>query len=491
MSVLVAATLVIAPYKEAKAIIPAVVMLPITAMMVTAAIPAGIALVDDWMNSPSTPTVQATNPQDMVGQKALSVTIANPNDSSANESGQVRIPLSTASASSASIKAPTATASMATQTTYYNQATPQAGCQAMAAAYSGYNANACGVSAPGTQNYTFVSATTSTCVLHREVVSSAGDSCGSSDFNYSQQVNVGCLAGYTQSGTTCNLTNARAAVPDKKQDVQRSGTALSNYLGDDQGAIKGEFSTGISSNDTVRTSGYSSSGEPRVISVQATTDGGSTVKIQTQKTDGAGTTYLQTRTYVVDANNTVTSASQSATSDKLVSSTDGKSLSVSGSGTAYSPVAGSNGSATNQQQSGSGSCGGAGQPACAIDDSGFSGKDAKGGDAVQALNDGQSDWTKKIAGDGSGNGIKDGASDPNVDSSWFPNFSPTPSVCQNLTYQVQIDHGPAAGLGGSAELEICDKLEVVRSIMGWGFYIATAFYVFRTFFRSNGGGVVV
>ncbi len=54
-------------------------------------------------------------------------------------------------------------------------------------------------------------------------------------------------------------------------------------------------------------------------------------------------------------------------------------------------------------------------------------------------------------------------------------------------FEPAITHGPAAGLGGSYELDICDKLGTVREIISWLFGLFTVFYVWRKFANSNGG----
>ncbi|WP_157659131.1 hypothetical protein [Thauera butanivorans] len=125
-----------------------------------------------------------------------------------------------------------------------------------------------------------------------------------------------------------------------------------------------------------------------------------------------------------------------------------------------------------------GTCGGTGQPACKIDDSGFAGADAGTGldDALSAI-DARSDALGDFA-----------DSDIGVGWDWLPSLMPGVQLeCTALVFEPAITHGPAAGLGGSYELDICDKLGTVREIIGWLFGLFTVFYVWRKFANSNGG----
>lgn len=126
---------------------------------------------------------------------------------------------------------------------------------------------------------------------------------------------------------------------------------------------------------------------------------------------------------------------------------------------------------------GGGSCGGAGQPACDIDDSGFQGAEAGTGltEALTAI-DARSDALTDFADSG-----------VDIDSAWLPSLKPGLQVqCSPLLLQPAISHGPAAGLGGTFELDICDKLSTVREIIAWLFGLFTVFYVWRKFVNSNG-----
>lgn len=69
---------------------------------------------------------------------------------------------------------------------------------------------------------------------------------------------------------------------------------------------------------------------------------------------------------------------------------------------------------------------------------------------------------------------------------WMPSLLPgTATAC----YSMPIDggvHGGLLNLSGSASFDICDKLDVIRQILGYFFMISTVVFVFRRFTRSNG-----
>lgn len=125
-----------------------------------------------------------------------------------------------------------------------------------------------------------------------------------------------------------------------------------------------------------------------------------------------------------------------------------------------------------------GSCGGDGQPSCAVDDSGFAEASVGTGlnDALTAM-DGHAQAVDSVVDAELGFGWD-----------WLPNLKPgLPVACGPLLFEPAITHGPAAGLGGSFQLDICDKLNVVREMIAWLFGLFTVFYVWRKFVNANGG----
>lgn len=73
-----------------------------------------------------------------------------------------------------------------------------------------------------------------------------------------------------------------------------------------------------------------------------------------------------------------------------------------------------------------------------------------------------------------------------VDSSWLPSILPGNSVaCQAFPVTVNITHGPAAGIGGTGSINICDQMEIIRQIIGYLLGLTTIFYIWHTFMQSG------
>jgi len=162
----------------------------------------------------------------------------------------------------------------------------------------------------------------------------------------------------------------------------------------------------------------------------------------------------------------------------IVSVTDSQGTS---SGTSTGTGTGTGGSGSGGQ-----TCGGIGQPACAVavDDSGFQGKDsiinAKADAAIAKLDE-------RVA---QVQGVNDGSTF-GIDASWIPSLKPGPVVpCSDLQWTPTISHGPLAGLTGSVSVNWCDKAEVIREYVAWLYGVVTVFAIAMLFFSSNksGGG---
>lgn len=299
---LLVALLVLVPLRDGRGVPLALV--PIGAAVVEAG---GVVAVAD-----ATMTGIAT----LVGAAAMAIAVMRQGDA-ANASGQVRVPTTTLAGSAAAIPAPIAPVADVVIPAPYP-----------AAAYDGVY---CGPSSDG-------GATTGAQMLCNTCFSTYGEGSGvvckvlSSGTAIPQgtlfdrtastpAINPyeSCPNGYTLSSGSCSLSNARAAVPDNKQDIVRSGTGLAAYAGDDAAAdIKTTTSATAYANDTITAHGTDESGSPRTVSVQALNTGGSLVKIQTQKVDANGNSYLETRTLTVSQAGVVSAGTNTATAQNLV-----------------------------------------------------------------------------------------------------------------------------------------------------------------------------
>lgn len=129
---------------------------------------------------------------------------------------------------------------------------------------------------------------------------------------------VYCNQGYSESAGQCNLVSAKAAVPDKKISVGRTGNIFAPTVDADSSPMP--FTTSTSNGtwrDQVAATGRDSQGNLQRIHVKANVDGGSTMTISTQKADATGSTYLETKVMNVAPDGTVINASQTTEAKKL------------------------------------------------------------------------------------------------------------------------------------------------------------------------------
>lgn len=416
-----------------------------------------------------------------VGQQALSVTIGNTAD------GQVRVPTTSSGDSAASIPAPTSTAPV----TVNNPAVDvwNTGANPVCPTYSPasgicYKQASYPCSSPTTCSVTYET----WCPTNQQCVNPQGQIVTGPVFLSNTTIITAangtaippCSAGYTASGTTCNRTDTRQIENDKKQDFARTGATYTGMSGDLAGTTQGVRETTNTANDTVKVSGMSNSGQPRVVKVTADPAGGSKVEQITQKVDGAGNTYIENRTYNIDTQGKITSATQDAKTGSLVAGTTGTGYTVSSTGTVYTPVAGTSAAAG----------GGAG-----ANDYARQGEAASAASSIiSAVNPGAvapSITYGDVLRDTEKTALESLA-DPSIvrDGSWWPSILPgTATACHGIEFRGAINTGPAAGLDSTTELDICPYLEVGRQIFGFLFGVATLIYIWRRFTGSNGGGL--
>lgn len=297
------ALLVLVPLRDGRGVPLALV--PIGAAVVEAG---GVVAVAD-----ATMTGIAT----LVGAAAMAIAVMRQDDGS-NASGQVRVPTTTLAGSAAAIPAPSAPSSDPVIPAPYSSgdySSQYCGRSSDGGATVGTQelCSACFVNyAPLTGGRVCKSMSTGGTIPNGTIFDTDAATAG---------INPGdsCENGYTLSSGSCSLSNARAAVPDNKQDFVRSGTGLAAYAGDDAAAdIKTTVSTTAYANDTITAHGTDEAGSPRTVSVQALNTGGSLVKIQTQKVDANGNSYLETRTLTVSQAGVVSSGTNTATAQNLV-----------------------------------------------------------------------------------------------------------------------------------------------------------------------------
>lgn len=267
----------------------------------------------------------------------------------------------------------------------------------------------------------------------------------------SKVVSLVCPDGYTASGGSCVLATAPEQVPypeDGKCVVKASDGVFRNDPRDpDCGGV-----SGITGNQ----GGTALLVERGTEKTEIRRNADNSLTITTIKGNGDGTSTVSSLN--VGPDNKLTGGSQSTVAGE-------------GSSTGTDPV--------NK----GGTCGGPGQPACAIDDSGFANKDGFVADKLS-----QAD-AHLAASEGQLRAVE--TADPGVDIDWLPSLLPgAPVDCAAIPLNVGISHGPLAGLFHADSLDLCGKAEIVRQVAGWIFGVLTVVYVFRVFFRGNGGVVV-
>lgn len=182
-------------------------------------------------------------------------------------------------------------------------------------------------------------------------------------------------------------------------------------------------------------------------------------------------------TIITIAGGSLESASDSSAPGSVaVSGAEG----LGGTGTSGGSGTSSCGGAGQPACSSGGSCGAPGQPPCQMDDSGFANKDAGGKGAADAFT---------AYSTARGDQLTAAREPPAYGLSWFPSLMPGASTaCRPLNFHFAIDRGPLAGYSSDHPADFCPQLAFVQQILGWFFFVGTAFYVVRAFFRANAGG---
>lgn len=121
-----------------------------------------------------------------------------------------------------------------------------------------------------------------------------------------------CPTGYTLSGSTCNLSNARTAVPDSNCDMQRSGSSLS-MISDPDCTSPQQAMQMICDGTTFvcQGGGLDHLGNPYQVSITPDSKyGGSNFSYSFQSNPTGLQTMVNTETVTIDGTGTVTNVSQ-------------------------------------------------------------------------------------------------------------------------------------------------------------------------------------
>lgn len=116
---------------------------------------------------------------------------------------------------------------------------------------------------------------------------------------YKSAAGVTCPAGYSGSGSTCALSNARAAVPDGKTDAIRSASGYS--LPTTEQDADGAPAYASSANGVIHVSGRDSGGRPVKIEYAVSPDGTKTYVTHYTQTEAGGQSVVQSQAVTIDS----------------------------------------------------------------------------------------------------------------------------------------------------------------------------------------------
>lgn len=288
-----------------------------------------------------------------------------------------------------------------------------------------------------------------------------------------------CSPGYTLSAGSCVLSNPREVTPDKKCDLALSNGAF-GYASDMDCPGSGtsiDHSKAVpvirGDGKTITIAGVDSLNRPVVIDVTRSADNTQTQVRQSVQT---ASNVQTTTTTVSNATRTITSVETQTAPGQITIPQTSPSTST-GSGTqADTPTVQTDPTKPPVVET----CGLPGKPACVVDDTGFTGKDAF---LTPKLSD------IATAQDAMKTGVENSKDVlPTVDSSWLPSLMPGSAVaCKPVPYQAKISHGPLSGFDHTENLDICPQLDIVRQILGYLMFVVTVWRVWRIFARSNQG----
>lgn len=290
---------------------------------------------------------------------------------------------------------------------------------------------------------------------------------------------VACPAGYVQSGSTCQLSNPRQATDDKRCDILVSNGqfATANDI-NCPSTVDGSKLAPMIRDGKVIAYGTNSSGQPLMWEV---TPGEQSYTIKEyQQVQTATQTQIKTTTATIDATTSAVTSVQTSTSPGSMSS---PSASTAPSVTT-DPTTATNTPTVTQDQTKPAdlqTCGLPGTPACAIDDTQFDGKDSFSAPRNSEIND-KLDQNKTQL-----ENLKDSL--PTITGDWLPSLMPGgATACHPLVFDFTLNNRITGTLAApNIQLDICDKLELVRAILGYMLGMYTVWYVWRRFTTANQG----
>jgi len=400
------------------------------------------------------------------------------------EGNEVRLPVSTKPEAipPAPSAAPNATGTTQPKVEYltggfYPRPTPAESCAAYAASAAG--------SCPANLGYSFggtylISETV--CGTHCTVNGVDNPNDGWVISSRTSGTETKCPTGYTASGSSCVLTNPRTATPDKKCDMQFSGSGSgSKYLYyDDADCPNGptidnsKLVPGLRRDGkTAFVSGVDANGRPHLVEV-AIQDDGTQITVRDYTQVGTETApAVQTQTATVNPSTGQVTGYQSTTNPGTITQPEVVPTTSPTTGTPTdTPTAN-----VDPTKEATITCGLPGTPACAVDDTNFKNKDPVADKVTTAS--AQLDAMKSSV-------ENTGSNLPNIGRDWFPSLLPGSAVaCHPIPVTITHSKGPLAGLGGSQNLDICPYMDAVRQILGYLIGVYTVWHIWRRFTNAK------
>jgi len=289
-----------------------------------------------------------------------------------------------------------------------------------------------------------------------------------------------CPNGYSSSGGTCTLVNARQVTDDKRCDIlltnhQYSTAADMNC----PSTVDGSKLAPMIRDGKVIAYGTNSSGQPMMWEVSSNTTQ-VTIK-QMEQVQTATQTQVKTTEIAVHPTTSAITSVQTSTQVGSIAAPGGSSLPSEQPTTTTpenTPTVTTKPAEQVQPEQNINTCGLPGKPACAVDDSGFTGAPKPWADVPLPDFDAPKNAILNIT-------------DPLISwRDWLPSLLPgSPTACHPIEFRGKISIGPAAGLDSTTELDICWLFDYIRMFLGFIFGVATIIYIWRSIMGTHKYGL--